>query len=113
MNAHVRSLVPRYKSRGLLIDTNILLLFFVGLYDRSWVERFKRTRRYTAQDFDLLMEIVLRFDRIITTPHILSEVSNLSGQWAEPERGKYFEHFAQRITNLSEVTVHTLGHDFR
>ena len=106
MNEYVRSLVPRYKSCGLLIDTNILLLYFVGLFDRSWVERFKRTRdRYSAQDFDLLMDIVLQFDRIVTTPNVLSEVSNLSNQWAEPGRTKYFERFAQEINRLSEEYV--------
>ena len=98
MNEYVHSLLPRYRSCGLLIDTNILLLYFVRLFDRSWVERFKRTRgRYSAQDFDSLTDIVLKFDRIVTTPNVLSELSNLSNQWAEPAKTRYFERFAQKI----------------
>jgi hypothetical protein len=32
-----------YRNKGLLIDTNLLLLFFVGLHNRKGIQRFKRT----------------------------------------------------------------------
>lgn len=106
MNPDVRRLVLRYQSAGLLVDTNILLLYFVGSFDKSWIERFKRTRdRYTAKDFDLFERFRKRFDRIVTTPHILSEVSNLSRGFGEPVKTKYFEHFAARIGLLAEEHV--------
>ncbi len=103
MNQHVRRLLLQYKSSGLLIDTNILLLFFVGSFDKLWIERFKGTRdRYSVEDFDLFVRFLKRFDRIVTTPHILSEVSNLSRGFVEPARTAYFESFAKRIVRLSE-----------
>ena len=47
MNAHVSGLMQRYRSRGILVDTNILLLHFVGSFDPSLIARFKRTERFT------------------------------------------------------------------
>jgi hypothetical protein len=36
---------------GLLIDTNLLVLFAVGTVNRNRIEKFKRTRQYTKTDF--------------------------------------------------------------
>jgi hypothetical protein len=72
-------LVARYASWGVLVDTNILLIYLAGLWDRSLVERFSRNEKgYTADDFDALGQLIARFRLVLTTPHILTEVSNLS-----------------------------------
>jgi rRNA-processing protein FCF1 len=98
-------LMQRYRSHGILVDTNILLLHFVGSFDRSLITRFKRTERFTVEDFDLLEHILARFDRVVTTPNVLSEVNSLSNQLAEPARKGYFEDFARRIVPLHEEYV--------
>jgi hypothetical protein len=106
MNEHVDCLLNRYKSRGVLVDANILLLHFVGSYDRSRLRQFKRTcDRYSAEDFDRLTWVLSRFDRVVTTPNILSEVSCLSPNWTEPARAQYFDTFAKGIADLSEHYV--------
>lgn len=68
----------RYK-KGLLIDSNILTVYLVGLYDVKRIPEFKRTKgSYTVDDFYLLQEFITLFEnRLVTTPHILAEVSNL------------------------------------
>jgi rRNA-processing protein FCF1 len=98
-------LLQRYHARGVLVDTNILLLFFVGHYDISKIGTFKRTLRYSAVDFKLLAALVSRFKRMVTTPNILTEVSNLSAQLGEPDRSRYFASFATRIGILFEEYV--------
>ena len=75
---HSQALILRHASHGLLIDTNLLLLYGVGLYDRNHIPRFKRTRQYSIEDFDWLRQFVQFFQRIVTTPHILAELSNLA-----------------------------------
>ena len=70
----------------LLIDTNLLLVLIVGAYDRGQMERFKRTRAYTSDDFDLLTRFVACFGELVVTPNVLTEVSNLAGQLSEPVR---------------------------
>jgi len=77
-------LIHRYRSRGVLVDTNILLLHFVSDYDRELVPRFKRTATFAVDDYDLLIKLLTRFNSVVTTPNVLSEVSNLAGQLGEP-----------------------------
>lgn len=71
---------------ALFIDTNLLLLLLVGSLDVEQVERFRRTRAYSREDFALLASFVGDFPRFLTTPNVLTEVSNLAGQLAEPLR---------------------------
>lgn len=70
-------LVRNYAGKGILIDTNLLLVLIVGSVDPRQVLRFKRTRSYTPQDFKLLVRLIDRFRRIVVTPHILAELTNL------------------------------------
>jgi len=80
--------VTRSRSRGgtLLIDTNLLVLLLVGALDLEQVEKFRRTRAYTREDYALLASFVAGYSRMLTTPNVLTEVSNLVGQLAEPLR---------------------------
>jgi hypothetical protein len=70
----------------LLVDTNLLLLLVVGAFAPGQIERFKRTRAYSVDDYVLLTGFVRGFDQMLATPNILTEVSNLAGQLAEPAR---------------------------
>lgn len=65
------------RTNGLLIDANLLVLLVVGTLDRDRIIRHKRTNKYTEEDFQLLLDFIDRFKRIVTTPNILTEVSNL------------------------------------
>lgn len=93
------------RSRQVLVDTNIVLLFFIGTFDRDLISRFKRTCQFTVQDFDLLSAFLAQFENIVTTPNILSEVSNLSGQLGEPAKMGFFTQFARQIRPLDERYV--------
>ena len=63
---------------GLLIDTNLLVLLVVGKVNPSRIETYKRTTRYTEKDFRTLVKVMLNFSRLMTLPHVLAEVSNLT-----------------------------------
>ena len=63
---------------GLLVDTNLLVLFTVGTVNRDRIEIFKRTSRYTKPDFDLLLRVLAKFNKLYTVAHVLAEVSNLT-----------------------------------
>lgn len=76
MNVSLR--VAELASRGLLVDTNLLLLYAVGLFDKDLIGRYKRTNEYTVEDFEIVSDVARRSPRLITTPHILAEVSNLT-----------------------------------
>lgn len=63
---------------GLLVDTNLLVLFAVGTVNRHRIETFKRTRQYTKSDYDLLVRVLRRYATLYTVAHVLAEVSNLT-----------------------------------
>ena len=99
----VQVLLARYRSLGILVDTNILLLYVVGLVNRDRIPRFKRTQQFIPEDFDLLTQILRSFQTIVTTPNILTEVNSLANQLGEPERSRCFHLFSQAIANLQET----------
>jgi hypothetical protein len=72
------ALVGKYRTKGILLDSNLLVLLFVGLLDPNRVGSFSRTKNhgFTENEFSLLEKIVLSSStKIITTPHILTEAS--------------------------------------
>lgn len=101
------------RRKSLLIDSNLLLLLFVGLHDRSRIEKYKRTAQFSVEDFKLLLAFIGRFREIVTTPSILTEVSNLLGQLPDMLGYSHLEHFAGRIRILHEryTPSQTLSND--
>jgi rRNA-processing protein FCF1 len=66
------------RSGGLLIDTNLLVLFIVGSVNLNRIENFKRTRKYSKADYVLLLRVIDKFEPLYTLAHVMAEVSNLS-----------------------------------
>ena len=62
--------------RGLIVDTNLWILYFVGATGEHRVGKDDFTSDYTLEDFKLLSRILQDQRRLITTPHILAELSN-------------------------------------
>jgi hypothetical protein len=80
----------------------LLLLFFVGLHDRARISRFKRTASFSVEDFDTLIGLIERYKKIVTTPSILTEVSNLLGQLPGSLRISFFQRFSFGLKMLHE-----------
>lgn len=74
------------RNQTVFVDTNLLVVLLVGAVDIEQVERFKRTRSYSRDDYALLVNFVGEFQRMLATPNVLTETSNLLGQLAEPLR---------------------------
>jgi hypothetical protein len=98
-------LIRRYLPRGVVVDSNLLLLLFVGEYDRDLVTSHRRTRAFSVDDYDLLRMILDEFVGVYATPNILTEVSNLAGYGAEEIRERLFDSFRLQIKGLSERYV--------
>lgn len=69
------------KSKNLLLDTNLLLLYLIGAKDPKLFEGARRLNAYIEDDFYLLVRFieVNGFTQLVSTPHILTEASNLIG----------------------------------
>lgn len=99
------SLLLRYKSKGLLIDTNLFILYVVGKFDLNYIQNFKRTAKYTKEDYNLLEYISNFFDVIVSLPNVLTEVSNLLNQVDAGRRAAVFKTFFDRILFVNETYV--------
>ncbi|MGJ5629135.1 PIN domain-containing protein [Nostoc sp. CALU 1950] len=97
----IASLIRRYCQKGVLIDTNILLLFLVGSVNQERITRFNRTQQFIPEDYELLLAFIARFQKLVTTPNILTEVNSLANQLGEPERSQCFAIFAQFVKNVA------------
>lgn len=71
-------IIQKYKRLGLLLDTNLFVLLVIGLINRKEIQENKRTKAYTTEDFDILFKFIESFQKIVVTPQILAETSNLT-----------------------------------
>ncbi|MEH2244567.1 hypothetical protein [Nostoc sp.] len=86
----IASLMRRYCQKGVLIDTNILLLFLVGSVNQKRITKFNRTQQFIPEHYELLLAFIAKFQKLVTTPNILTEVNSLANQLGEPERSQCF-----------------------
>jgi hypothetical protein len=86
-----------------LVDTNLLILYLVGLSNRSRIPRFKRTQIYSEGDFDLLRALLGPAKALYTTPHILTEVSDLV-KLESPDLDLFLREFARWVGWAVETT---------
>lgn len=104
---------------GLILDTNLFVLLVVGLFDPAWIDKHKRTNSYTIEDFNRLKRVVGSYNRLVTLPNVLTEVSNLLAQTSDVIRRGLFDKLAPLIKQTEEIHVpssipakHPLFHTF-
>jgi hypothetical protein len=106
----VRSYIVQKNPEGLIIDTNVLILFLIGIYDADFIENCNLTNRYTKKDFDLLKSVISYFKKIVITPHIIAELSNLSISHSRSSlRGdklkSYFMVVVNKLQSMEEKSI--------
>lgn len=89
----------------LILDTNLLLLYFVGNYDSSFISRCPTTQDFTEQDYIRLINIVKDSKEILITPQILAEVSNLSERISEPKFSLYMQSLISKLSTFNEKHI--------
>jgi len=72
----LESLFLKYKNKGVIIDTNLLLLLLIGIFDKHNINKYKRVAKYSKEDFDNIFRLSSLFKRIVVTPQILGELTN-------------------------------------
>lgn len=105
MNGDIVEITDAYRSKGVLVDTNILILLFVGAVDRDLMARFKRTRVFVPEDLDTLTRYLGLFKTRVTLPNILTEVSNLAEGLQDAYHPRFAATFARGIALLEEYYI--------
>jgi hypothetical protein len=92
-------LFAKHKGKSILLDSNLLLVFLSGSSNPVLFGQFKRVSSYTLRDYELLVRLLRSFAILLTTPHILTEVSNLANSLPERFKPDWYRNFAALIAS--------------
>ncbi|ADW68354.1 hypothetical protein AciX9_1292 [Granulicella tundricola MP5ACTX9] len=115
MSSYTTTLIERFAGRGVLIDTNLLLLYAIGKYDPDILSResFDRVATYSIEDYQLLGNLISLFRQKVTTPYVLAEVSNWIGYLARAQEVECLRGLIDSLDTFTELQVDSfeLGKD--
>jgi hypothetical protein len=101
----IEILTTKYRKKGILIDTNLLILLLVGSYDENMISSFKRTKNYTIEDYKYLKAFLTRFEKHFYTPNILTEITNLTDSINSEPSFPFFQHLKYILSAFAEDNV--------
>jgi len=88
--------------KALLLDANVLVLAVVAAYDRRLIGQ-RGLDVFSQADYDLLLDQMVGFQALRTTPHILTEVNNLADKCVPKRRLREFRLlFTEHVKQLDE-----------
>ena len=90
------------KSRDIFLDKSLVLLLVVGRTDENLISNCKRTEKFSPAAFRELNEVLKIARTVYTSPNILTEASNLSGQIPERLKPELFRRFHEVIQGFKE-----------
>jgi hypothetical protein len=110
MSSYLESLIDRYVTKGILIDANLALLYLVGSYDVRLIGdgKYNKLSKYVLEDYNLLLRLKKVFKKAVTTPHVLTEVSNLTNDLPEQTKAECLKKFYEAFVEIDELTIPSL-----
>jgi hypothetical protein len=107
MSSYLELLIEKFKGRGLLIDSNLSLLYLVGSYDLHLVGdgKYNKLSKYIEEDFHVLVRLKSVFKKTVTTPHVLTEVSNLANDLPEQTKAACLRKFHETFVEIDELAI--------
>jgi hypothetical protein len=95
------------RNRSITLDCNVLLLLVIGTFEKNLIEKFKRTSMFSAADYDLLADLI-KDSRIIVTPNVLTEASNLLESFKSSGDLQRLEPLKRFISEVNEQYLSSL-----
>jgi hypothetical protein len=110
MNLYVELLIGRFKAKGVLIDANLALLYLVGSYNPRLIGdgKYNKLSKYVLEDYELLVKLKSVFKKAVTTPHVLTEVSNLTNDLPEQTKAECLKKFHEAFAGIDELAISSL-----
>jgi len=71
--------IYKYSNRGIIVDTEPLLVLIVGNFDPSELIHIG-DENYNEKDSKILFSFLSKFNRLIITPYVIAELSNLANK---------------------------------
>lgn len=97
-----------------LLDTNLLVLFVVGMASPDYIARHKRLTAYSVADYRQLLDFLVDIGSgpMVTTSHILAEASNFLNSGDDRpqanghrQRTRIMQQFKDFISRITEIQV--------
>lgn len=92
--------------RAFVVDANLFLLLAVGATSVGLIGVHKRLRAFTSADLYMLDALLAGAERLIVTPNVLTETSNLAMQIGEPARTAISHAFAALVSRSTVVETY-------
>jgi hypothetical protein len=105
MKRAANPLLRRFRGKPAILDTNLLLLDWCADFDPELIHSFKRLNSFFEKDVLLLKETLQAFSALRTTPHVLTEVSNLANSLPRWRKESWAEHFKSKIEVVPEKWI--------
>ncbi len=90
---------------GYFVDAQLLVLLVAGSLNRNMIARHRRLSDYSVEDYETLRVLLDDVEQVFVTPNILTETSNLLGQYGDPERSLLLQGLAVLIETSEEIVV--------
>jgi len=107
LTEHPYKLVPFF-NRGVVLDTGMLLLYLVGLFDKSNNSNFLREFGYTKKDFAALTRFLelMKINTFVVTPHILTEFYSLTKNSIKSEAwSRFLDLCMHNLLKFKEIHI--------
>ena len=62
---------------GFFLDANLLVLLVVGSVDQELIAKHRRLRRFATEDYERLLGLIARVERVLVTPNTLADPMRL------------------------------------
>jgi len=102
LSEYLKELISKYQNRGILIDANLLILYLVGEFAPRQIPRLRRTKKFLEADYFTVKAFFELFPIKVTTPNILTEISNLAGDMPDGLKFDFFEILQSQFSLLHE-----------
>lgn len=98
--------IQSYFRKGIIVDTGPLVLLLAGHYNYNSIGKSKLTAEFEKGDFDILTSFLSKFRKIIVTPHVLAEVSNLINTKVNKSNfADFIEKIIEKLSDFKEVYI--------
>ena len=105
MSKAANLLLKPHRGKPAILDSNLLLFSWCASFNPNLVNTFKRLNSFQNEDIELLSETLKTFSVIRTTPHVLTEVSNLANALPSWMKNDWFEYFGKQVQTISEEWI--------
>lgn len=102
MNWPHHPLLEPYLGWPVVLDSNLLLLHWCASFDPMLVGTFKRLNAFDLADIYILAETLMALGELRTTPHVLTEVSNLANGLPSWKKLAWSYHISEGIAVTPE-----------